>query len=140
LTNRRRWREKFLTNCSGFALTLQTWEYQNSSACPLCAALEEDRDHLLQCPDPRATHQFEKPMSALPEFLQSIEMSPAVSEAILTILNRYRAKQTINSQAYHVTDGLRNAIRDQAKIGRHDFIHSWAIDVQVEDRPKSALR
>ena len=88
----RRWRGKFPTNCSGFALTLQTWKYQDSSACPLCEAPEEDRDHLLQSPDPRATHQFKKYISTVPELLQSVETSLALSEAILPILKRYRAK------------------------------------------------
>ena len=84
----RRWRGKFLTNCSGFALTLQTWKYQDSSACPLCDAPEEDRDHLLQCPDPRATHQFKKSISTIPDLLHSLETSPALSKAIQTILKR----------------------------------------------------
>jgi len=109
-----RWRGKFLTNFSGFALTLQTLKYQDSYACPLCAAPENDRDHLSQCPDPRDTHQFKKSISALPELLQSLETSPAVLEAILTILKRYRAKQNINPQAFRVTYGLRDAIREQA--------------------------
>ena len=68
-------------------------------------APEEDRNHLLQCPGPRATHQFKKSISAVPELLKSLETSPALSEAIMTILKRYRAKQTINPQAFHVTDG-----------------------------------
>ena len=61
-------------------------------------------------------------MSTLPEFLQSLETSPAASEAILTILTCYKGKKTINTQAFHVTDGLRDAIREQAKIGWHNFI------------------
>ena len=118
-----RWRGKFLTNCSSFAHTLQTWKYQDSSACPLCAAPEEDRGHILQCSNPHATYQFKNSISTLPELLQSIETSPpAASKAILTILTRYRAKKNINPQAFHVTDGLRDAIREQAKIGWHNFI------------------
>ena len=51
---------------------------------------------------------------------------------LLTILTRYRAKATINPQAFHVTDGLRDAIREQAKIGWHNFIlgrwtYKWKI-------------
>jgi len=61
-------------------------------------------------------------MSTLPELLQWLETSPAASKAILTILNRYRAKATINPQSFHVTDGLRDAIREQAKIGWYNFI------------------
>ena len=128
----RRWQGKFLTNCSGFALTLQTWKYQDSSACPVCDAPDEDRNHLLQCPDPRATHQFKKSMAPVPALLKSLDTSPALSEAILTILKRYRAKQTINPQTFHATDGLRDAIREQAKIGWHNFIlgrwtYKWKI-------------
>ena len=88
----------------------------------LCDAPEEDRDRLLQCPDPRTTHQFKKSLSTLPELLQLLETSPAASEAILTIFARYRAKKSINPQAFHVTDGLRDAIHQQAKIGWHNFI------------------
>ena len=70
-------------------------------------------------------------MSTFPELLQSLRTSPAVSEAVLTILTRYRAKQIINPQAFHVIDGLRDAIREQLKIGWHIFIfgrsYKWKI-------------
>jgi len=71
-------------------------------------------------------------MSPVPALLKSFETFPALSEAILTILNRYRANQTINPQTFHATDGLRDAIREQAKIGWHNFIlgrwtYKWKI-------------
>ena len=74
-------------------------------------------------PNPRATHQFKKSASSLSELLQLLEMSPAASEAILAILTcYYRAKKSINPHTFHVTDRLRDAIREQAKIGWHNFI------------------
>ena len=80
----------FNTNCSGFALTLQTWQSQESSACLLCELPEENRDHLLlQCPDPRATEQFRKSIAPIPELLEKLETSTPLTDAIMDILRRF---------------------------------------------------
>ena len=132
----RRWRGKFLTNCSGFALTLQTWQYQESSACPLCNLPEENRDHLLQCPDPRATEQFRKSIAPIPALLKKLETSPPLTDAIMDILRRFRAKRHITYRAFSLADGLRDAIKTQAKIGWFNFVlgrwtYKWKIVQQA---------
>ena len=64
----------------------------------------------------------------------------------LTILTRYRAKKTINAQAFHVPDGLRDAVCEQAKIGWHNFIlgrlskRHITIELAVGKRQGNGLR
>jgi hypothetical protein len=59
---------KVLSNCCGFALTLQKRQHQDSSACPLCEQPGEDRDHLLTCTDKKAVKKSEESLKLSTSF------------------------------------------------------------------------
>ena len=139
------WTDVVSCNCSGFALTLQTWQYQESSACPLCELPEENRDHLLQCPDPRAKEQFRKYIAPIPELLAKLETSPPLTDAIMGILRRFRSKQTINYRSFSMADGFRDSIKTQANISCFNFVlgrwtHKWKIVQQAHTTNKLEAR
>jgi hypothetical protein len=74
---------KVLSNCCGFALTLQKRRHQDSSACPLCKQPGEDRDHILTCTDKRAVQFFEESLKSFNKLLKIYKTGPSVSSSIV---------------------------------------------------------
>ena len=95
---------KVLSNCCGFALTLQRRKHQDSSACPLCEQPNEDRDHLLTCTDKRAQKQFDGSLKAYKELLITYKTEEALTEAILLIMKKHRRKADIHPNQFPKDD------------------------------------
>jgi hypothetical protein len=131
--NRSLWIPKWLAGFAPVGKVLQRYKFQEHAECPRCTAFE-DTAHVLVCPAPRATTQWESSLSKLDIWLRKAATMPDLRNAILSRLRSWRANEEFQVPSY-TWPGVNNLLQQQDLIGWRAFLEGailqqWAAKQQ----------
>jgi len=68
--NRRCWVSKYVSGHFATGKNMQRWKFRSTAECPRCHDQQEDKHHLLSCPNTTACERWEKAMKELESWLR----------------------------------------------------------------------
>ena len=129
----KRWKAKFISGCIGVGHALLYRRHQDHANCPLCGHHLEKSSHVLLCPDRKAKQLFEKKLQGpIKKSLKKLKTHPTLHEAFIRVLSHWRVGRRIKPSDFTRLDGIRDAMKDQEKIGwTNFFLGRWSPKWQV---------
>jgi hypothetical protein len=118
--NRSLWIPKWLAGFAPVGKVLQRYRFQEHAECPRCTAFE-DTAHILVCPAPRATTQWESSITKLDLWLQKAATMPDLRKAILSRLRSWRANEDLPVPSY-TWPGVNTLLQQQDLVGWRAFL------------------
>ena len=88
------------------------------SSSSSCGRHLEKSSHVLLCPDRKAKKLFEKKLQdPIKKFLKKQKIHPALHEPFIRVFSHWRVGRHIKPSGFTRLDGIRDAMKDQEKIG-----------------------
>jgi hypothetical protein len=127
--NRSLWVPKWLAGFAPVGKVLQRNKLQTHAECPRCAAFENTA-HVLLCPAPNATRQWDKSLANLRTWLTQARTMPDLANAIINRLRSWRSQTAPTPPTYN-WPGVNDLILAQDSIGWRAFLEgavliAWA--------------
>ena len=123
-SDRHRWLSKWLTGFCGIGITLQLYRHQTHRKCPRCNIDETTVAHVLRCPASAAQQLWLRSISELRSWLDKHDGNPELCDLICENLTAWHRQGFF--PANQVQDRLlRNAIKEQDRIGWQSFIEGY---------------
>ena len=118
----KRFNVKFTSGWIGNRHKLHQWKQIDSSKCLNCNSPVEKSSHVLRCKNPKAKREFNKNLPKIKKHLEKSNTEPYMLSSIMKIIRFWRNGITIQPSTFKDTFGLRDAIKDQQRIGWNNFI------------------
>ena len=133
-TGHNRWMSKWLTGFCGIGIMLQIYKHQHHNKCPRCQINETNVAHILQCPAPAAQQLWNTSINELREWLIAHEGHPLLCKLVCDNMKAWHSHNPYPSEKIE-DDILRQAIKDQDKIGWMSFIEGyWSINWRLKQQ------
>jgi len=116
--NRRRWVSKYVSGHFATGKNMQRWKFQSTAECPRCHDQQEDKHHLLTCPDTAARERWEKSMKDLDSWLRNENTDRQIRNHLMGYLKNWNS-----TNATATTPG--NPIPTQDDIGKQYIWDGW---------------
>ena len=81
---------KWNSDFCGTAKNLKRWGEQKHSSCPTCGVSEETTTHILKCPHPSSSRQWERSLSNLKDWMLLRKTAPDITNVIIENLRSWR--------------------------------------------------
>ena len=115
---------KWTSDFCGTGKNLQRWKEQSHSSCPICGSPGEDTHHIITCPHPTATKQWESNMQHLSTWLTHQNTAPDVTNIIVENLKSWRQNRPpVYYEGSHPF--LEQAQLQQTQIGWNAFFRGF---------------
>ena len=96
---------------------MHLWKQHSSATCPRCREFE-DATHVWQCKGANAEEVWKRAISALENWMESVQTDPEVQAVIVAQLNSWRSG---SEDTYTVPFHLQPAIQQQNDMGWNNF-------------------
>jgi len=116
--NRRRWVSKYVSGHFATGKNMQRWKFRSTAECPRCHDQQEDKYHLLSCPDTAARERWEKSMKELESWLRDENTDRQIRNQLMGYLRNWNSQD-----APETTPG--NPIHTQDDIGKQYIWDGW---------------
>ena len=113
-----RWVTKVWSGFIGVGNMLRHYGWQEDARCPLCGAANKKVSHLLTRPNKNAAKLYaSKLKNDLIPVLEENLTSPLLQEVIINALKKVRKRSSGAISAANYPPEIRQAVKDQKKIG-----------------------
>ena len=118
----KRFNVKFTSGWIGNRHKLHQWKQIDSPKCLNCNSPVEKSSHVLRCNNPLAKKEFNNKLPEIKKVLKKSNTEPYMEASIMKIIRFWKSGIAITPSTFKNTFGLRDAIKDQQKIGWNNFI------------------
>jgi len=115
------WVSKFVSGHFAHGKNMQLWHFWSLASCPRCNSPLKDKPHIIHCPAPAAADKWNSSLKALKQWLRDQNMSPVLSEALLSGLQSWYSDNPAPTASQHAT----HLVADQTKIGWANLVNGW---------------
>ena len=113
------WTSKHVHHFCGVGKNMLRWGFWDHSRCPCCQTTVETTSHLLVCPSEKMLASWEKSVTNLESWLNSVETHPDITHCIVSTL---RERDLSSSFARNSSTDTREAALAQDAIGWQNFV------------------
>ena len=125
--SRQIWVVKNATGFFAHGRNMKRWKFKDSSNCPRCDQPDEDRFHVVRCPQPAAAQLWSTRISELQQWLITQSTSVRVAQAICDRLRSWALEETPSPLPTDMPTDYYEAFRIQDLIGWYPFLQGfWA--------------